>query len=186
MFPIRDHNPSTITPYVTWGLIAVNCAVFIYGHLLLPSEIARNYFQFQWGMIPARLSYGQAWITVLTSMFLHAGWLHLGGNMLFLWIFGDNLEAVMGRLRFVMFYLTCGLLAAGAEYLAAPWARYPVIGASGAIAGVLGGYLLLYPKARVDVLVIFVIFFRVFPIPAWIVLGLWIAHAAVFRRCRAE
>ncbi|MEO8243149.1 MAG: rhomboid family intramembrane serine protease [bacterium] len=175
MFPIRDHNPSTITPYVTWGLIAVNAAVFLLGNVVQPSEIARNYFEFEWGMIPARLSYGQGWITLLSSMFLHAGWLHLGGNMLFLWIFGDNLEAAMGRLRYLVFYLTCGVIAAGSEYLAAPWANYPVIGASGAIAGVLGGYLLLYPKARVDVLIIFVIFFRVFPIPAWIVLGLWIA-----------
>ena len=174
MFPIRDHNPSGATPYVTWGLVLVNIVVFLWTRLFLTSEIAQAYFNFQWGMIPARLSYGQGWSTVLTAMFLHGGWLHLGGNMLFLWIFGDNMEAALGRIRFLSFYLAAGLIAAMAEYAMAPQARYPVIGASGAIAGVLGGYLLLFPRARVDVLVIFVIFFKVFPLPAWSVLGFWI------------
>lgn len=174
MFPIRDHNPSGETPYVTWALIAVNIAVFLGQRAFLSSATEIEYFNFLYGMIPARLSQGQGFVTVLTAMFLQGGWLHLGGNMLFLWVFGDNLEAALGRLRYLGFYLCCGLAATAAQYVAAPLARYPVIGASGAIAGVLGGYFLLFPKARVDVLVIFVIFFKVFPIPAWIVLGFWI------------
>ena len=174
MFPIRDHNPSGATPYVIWGLIAVNVAVFLWTRLFLPSETAQAYFDFQWGMIPARLSLGQGWATVFTAMFLHGGWLHLGSNMLFLWIFGDNMEAAFGRGRFLLFYLASGLIAAAAEYGMGPLSRHPVIGASGAIAGVLGGYLVLFPKARVDVVIIFVIFFKVFPLPAWTVLGFWI------------
>ena len=173
MFPIRDHNASGTTPYVTLALIALNIAVFLASRLLL-SAVAQDYFSFQWGMIPARLSLGQGWITVLTAMFLHGGWLHIAGNMLFLWIFGDNIEDAFGHWRYLLFYLACGLAAAAAQYLVDPLARYPVIGASGAIAGVLGGYFLLFPKARVDVLVIFVIFFRIFAIRAWILLGVWL------------
>ena len=108
-------------------------------------------------------------------MFLHAGWMHLGGNMLFLWIFGDNLEEEMGHLGFLIFYLACGAAAGLAQALPDPGALTPMVGASGAIAGVMGGYLLLFPKARVDVLFIFIIFFRIFAIPAWIVLGIWLA-----------
>ncbi len=173
MFPIRDHNPSGATPHVTWALIAVNVVVFLWTRTL-PSEIAQNYFNFEWGMIPARLSMGQGWETVFTAMFLHGGWVHLGSNMLFLWIFGDNMEAAMGRMRFLGFYLASGLIAAAAEYGMGPLSRAPVIGASGAIAGVLGGYLVLFPKARVDVIFIFIIFFKIFPLPAWSVLGFWI------------
>ncbi len=172
MFPIRDHNVSGTTPYVTYLLIAVNVAVFLGSRALL-SATGQDYFAFEWGMIPERLSEGQGWITVLTAMFLHGGWLHIAGNMLFLWIFGDNVEDALGHWTYLLFYLAGGVAAAGAQYLVEPLARYPVIGASGAIAGVLGGYFLLFPKARVDVLVIFVIFFRIFAIPAWIVLGVW-------------
>jgi membrane associated rhomboid family serine protease len=172
MFPIRDHNASGTTPYVTYLLIAVNVAIFVASRATL-SDVAQNYQAFEWGMIPARLSAGQGWVTVLTAMFLHGGWLHLAGNMLFLWIFGDNIEDAFGHVRYLVFYLACGAAAAGAQYLFDPMARYPVIGASGAIAGVLGGYFLLFPRARVDVLLIFVIFFRVFAIPAWVVLGAW-------------
>ena len=173
MFPFRDHNPSGVTPHVTWGLIIVNVLVFLWTRTL-PSEVAQAYVNFEWGMIPARLSQGQGWQTVFTAMFLHGGWLHLGSNMLFLWIFGDNMEAAMGRGRFLLFYLASGLIAAAAEYGMGPLSRSPVIGASGAIAGVLGGYLLLFPKARVDVIIIFIIFFKIFPLPAWTVLGFWI------------
>ncbi|MEO6300370.1 MAG: rhomboid family intramembrane serine protease [Paracoccaceae bacterium] len=172
MFPIRDHNTSGTTPYVTWLLIAVNVAVFLVSRATL-SEVAQQYQIFEWGMIPARLSQGQGWNTVLTGMFLHGGWLHIAGNMLFLWIFGDNIEDAFGHWRYLAFYLFCGVAAAGAQYLIDPASRGPVIGASGAIAGVLGSYFLLFPKARVDVLVIFVIFFRIFAIRAWIVLAIW-------------
>ena len=112
---------------------------------------------------------------ILTSMFLHAGWMHIGGNMLFLWIFGDNLEDQMGHVGFLIFYLACGILAALAHIYSAPGSTVPTVGASGAIAGVMGGYLLLFPRARVDVVVIIVIFFRVFTLPAWVMLGIWVA-----------
>ena len=118
---------------------------------------------------------GFGYQTIITSMFLHGGFLHLAGNMLFLWIFGDNIEDEMGHFGFALFYLASGLAAAGLQILADPTSAVPMVGASGAIAGVLGGYLLLYPRAKVDVLIIFVIFFRIFTIPAWIVLGVWFA-----------
>ncbi|MBW6418263.1 rhomboid family intramembrane serine protease [Celeribacter sp. PS-C1] len=173
MFPIRDHNPSRRPAFVTYALIAVNIAVFM---AMLPSygnERALLQIYSDWALLPARISYGDGYFTFFTSMFMHGGFLHIAGNMLFLWIFGDNLEDEMGHLRYLGFYLTCGLAAGLAQYLADPSSRVPMVGASGAIAGVMGGYLLLFPKARVDVLFIFIIFFKVFPMPAWIMLGLW-------------
>ena len=173
MFPIRDHNPSGRTPYVTYGLIAVNIAVFLGYWLTLTSDQMQARFFFTWGLVPALVTQGVASETLVTSMFLHGGWMHLAGNMLFLWIFGDNLEDEMGHMPFAGFYLASGLAAAALQIAANPGSGVPMVGASGAIAGVMGGYLLLYPQAKVDVLVIFVVFVRVFAIPAWIVLGLW-------------
>lgn len=172
MFPIRDHNPSGRTPYVTFGLIALNALVFLGYWTSLPDYQIDRFFQV-WGLVPAALTQGQGWANILTSMFLHAGWMHILGNMLFLWIFGDNLEDEMGHAGFLAFYLLSGLAAALAQVAMDPASPVPMVGASGAIAGVMGGYLLLYPKARVDVLFIFIIFFRIFAIPAWIVLGVW-------------
>lgn len=174
MFPIRDHNPSGQTPYVTFTLIAINVLVFLWYFTSLSEWDTQRLF-LAWGLVPARLMSGEGLETVATSMFLHAGWMHLGGNMLFLWIFGDNLEEEMGHLGFLIFYLACGAAAGLAQALPDPGALTPMVGASGAIAGVMGGYLLLFPKARVDVLFIFIIFFRIFAIPAWIVLGIWLA-----------
>ncbi|MBP9047871.1 MAG: rhomboid family intramembrane serine protease [Tabrizicola sp.] len=174
MFPIRDHNPSGQTPYVTFTLIAINVLVFLWYFTSLSEWDTQRLF-LAWGLVPARLMSGEGLETVVTSMFLHAGWMHLGGNMLFLWIFGDNLEEEMGHLGFLIFYLACGAAAGLAQALPDPGALTPMVGASGAIAGVMGGYLLLFPKARVDVLFIFIIFFRIFAIPAWIVLGIWLA-----------
>ena len=174
MFPIRDHNPSGRTPYVTYLLIGINILVFL-AYFLSSSERELDFFFAEWGFIPARIMADDGYLTVLTSMFLHAGWLHLAGNMLFLWIFGDNLEDEMGPLGFLLFYLACGVAAAGLQAWADLGSRVPMVGASGAIAGVMGGYLLLFPKAKVDVLFIFIIFFRIFAISAWIVLGLWFA-----------
>ena len=173
MFPIRDHNPSGRTPFVTIVLIAINILVFL-SYFPTGSENEVNQFIFDWGLIPARVMAGFGYETILTSMFLHAGWMHLAGNMLFLWIFGDNLEDEMGHVGFLVFYLASGLGAAAAQSILDLQSVVPMVGASGAIAGVLGGYLLLFPKAKVDVLFIFVIIFRIFPIPAWIVLGLWL------------
>jgi len=169
MFPIRDHNPSRRTPYVTWVLIAINVLVFVGYWSLFSNERALAHFFFDWGLVPAVARPE----TFLTSMFLHGGLMHLGGNMLFLWVFGDNLEDAMGHLGFLIFYLAGGLAAAGAQFVSDPASTVPMVGASGAIAGVMGGYLLLFPKARVDVLIILIIFIRVIPVPAWIVLGAW-------------
>ncbi len=174
MFPIRDHNPSGRTPFVTISLIVVNILVFL-GYFLSMSEPELNRFFMTWGLVPARLMAGEGYATPITSMFLHGGFMHLAGNMLFLWIYGDNLEEEMGHAGFLAFYLASGLAAAGLQSVADLTSVLPMVGASGAIAGVMGGYLLLFPRAKVDVLFIFVIFFRIFAIPAWIVLGIWFA-----------
>lgn len=170
--PIRDHNPSEKTPVVTITLISINVLVFLgYYFQLSDQELYRFYAQ--WALVPEFITEGYATHTLVTSMFLHGGILHLAGNMLFLWIFGDNLESDLGRFRYLLFYLACGVGAALAHVLADPNSLVPTVGASGAVAGVMGGYLLLYPKARVDVLFFIVVFLRVFSIPAWIWLGLW-------------
>lgn len=173
MFPIRDHNPSRRTPYVTLGLIAINIVVFLSYVPLLGDEARLNSFFMDWALIPSRAVGGADPHTFLTSLFLHGGLFHLAGNMLFLWIFGDNLEDAFGHLGFLVFYLACGFSADLAHILANPNSSLPTVGASGAIAGVLGGYLLLYPNAKVDVILIIIIFFRIFTFPAWIVLIVW-------------
>lgn len=175
MLPIRDHNPSERRPYVTYVLIAANVLIFL-GYWPLFSEPTRlNAFFADWALVPAFVSEGFGRGGFVTSMFLHGGWMHLGGNMLFLWIFGDNLEDDLGHLPFLGFYLACGIAAGLAQYLSEPLALIPMVGASGAIAGVMGGYLLMYPRARVDVLFIIVIIIRIIAIPAWVVLGVWFA-----------
>ena len=174
MFPIRDHNPSGRTPFVTYVLIAVNIVVFLGYWLTIPNDYDLAVFFIRWGLVPQAVMAGYQTETVFTSMFLHGGWMHLAGNMLFLWIFGDNLEDEMGHVRFGLFYLAAGLAAAFLQTAADPASPIPMVGASGAIAGVMGGYLLMFPRAKVDVLFIFIIFFRIFAIPAWIVLGVWI------------
>ncbi len=175
MFPIRDHNPSGRTPYVTYALIAANVAIFLaYWLAIGTDERALMQFFYDWGMTPVLVTQSGSYDTLATSMFLHGGWMHLAGNMLFLYIFGDNLEDEMGHVGYLVFYLAAGVAAALAEVVAAPLSEVPTVGASGAIAGVMGGYLLLFPRARVDVLIIIVIIFRILPIPAWLVLGLWL------------
>lgn len=175
MFPIRDHNPSGRTPWVVYVLIAANVAAFLLEMLLTAGDDrALAMFFYTWGVIPAALAQGELAHTVLTSMFVHGGWLHLGGNMLFLWVFGDNLEDMLGPVKFLLFYLASGIAAAALQVGVDPGSTIPMVGASGAIAGVMGGYLLLFPKARVDVLIFLVVFVRVLPVRAWIVLGAWI------------
>lgn len=169
MFPIRDHNPSNRTPVVTWTLIVANVAIFAGYYLTLPDDRMLQHFFLTWGLVPADAST----LNYLTSMFLHGGVMHLLGNMLFLWVFGDNLEDQMGHGGFLLFYLACGIAAAAAQVMSAPQSQVPVVGASGAIAGVMGGYLLLFPRARVDILIILVVIFRIIPVPAWIVLTFW-------------
>jgi membrane associated rhomboid family serine protease len=175
MFPIRDHNPSETTPFVTYALIAANVLIFLgYWHLF-SDERALFEFYFNWALIPENVSDGRSLHGLLTSMFLHGGFLHLAGNMLFLWIFGDNLEEDLGHLGFLAFYILSGLGAGLIHVLSAPSSVVPTVGASGAIAGVMGAYLLMYPRARVDVLFFFIVFFKIWPIPAWIMLGIWFA-----------
>ncbi len=175
MFPIRDHNPSGRTPYVTYALIAANILIFIGYWPLFGDERALMRFYFDYAMIPAKVTQGGVWSGIVTSMFLHGGLLHLAGNMLFLWIFGDNLEDRMGHLPYLAFYLATGIAAGLTHILGGPLSQVPTVGASGAIAGVMGGYLLLFPRARVDILLIFIIFFRIITIPAALVLLLWFA-----------
>ncbi len=173
MFPLRDRLPSRTTPYVTWLLIAANVLAFLYELAMV--EAVGDRFIMAWGMVPARLARdpsGEA-LTVLTSMFLHGGWLHLGGNMLFLWIFGDNVEDRLGHGRYGLFYLLTGAAAAAAQFFIDPGSRVPVVGASGAIAGVLGAYVLLYPRARVLVAFPILVFIQFFELPAWVVIGEW-------------
>jgi membrane associated rhomboid family serine protease len=175
MFPIRDHNPSQGTPFVTYALIVVNVAVFLSYVSLFSEPRALNAFFAEWSLIPANVSDGLRYDTLITTMFLHGGFMHLAGNMLFLWIFGDNMEEEMGHVGFLLFYLASGVGAALAHVISAPYSMVPTVGASGAIAGVMGGYLLLFPKAKIDILLILIIFFRIFSIPAWVMLGLWFA-----------
>ena len=173
MLPIRDHNPSEATPFVTLALIGVNIFVYLWGLAMLQTDQQLGQFYFDYALIPVLLSDGQNASALVTSIFLHGGFFHLAGNMLFLWIFGDNMEEEMGHLPFLAFYLICGIGASLAQYIGDPLSQIPMVGASGAIAGVMGGYLLLFPKARVDIFVFIIIFFRILPIPAWILLGLW-------------
>jgi membrane associated rhomboid family serine protease len=172
--PVRGGPP----PIVTFGLIGLNVLAFLV-ELAQPSEAALQSFIQAWGVVPREYSAAQDlppmiplpfWSTLLTSMFLHGGWMHLGGNMLYLWIFGDNLEKTMGAVRFVIFYLACGVAASFAHIIFGPGSNIPAVGASGAISGVLGGYLLLFPQNRIRVLT------RggVAHVPAVVVLGFWI------------
>ena len=169
MFPIRDHNPSERKPIITWALIATNLLIFASYYHLFSNDRAIAQFFFDWGLVPAY----ERPSAYITSMFLHGGIMHLLGNMLFLYVFGDNMEDQMGHLGFFFFYLFGGIAAAYAQNVSDPLSTVPMVGASGAIAGVMGGYLLMFPKARVDILIFLVIFIRVIPVPAWIVLGAW-------------
>ncbi|MGH9240274.1 MAG: rhomboid family intramembrane serine protease [Vicinamibacterales bacterium] len=167
MIPLRDVIPSRTTPYVTIGLIAVNALVYLYEMTLGESSLEE--FILYFGLVPAAFS----WVAVLTSMFLHGGLLHVGGNMLFLWIFGDNVEDRMGHGRFVVFYLLCGAAAALAQTAMSPDSVVPMVGASGAVAGVMGAYFVLYPHSRIVTLIPLFVFFHVMEVPALVFLGLW-------------
>ena len=174
MFPIRDHNPSGRTPFVVYILMAANILIFLSYVGMTENARLINQIYFDYAVIPSRISDGVAFETLVTSMFLHGDWMHLAGNILFLWIFGDNLEDEMGHLLFLLFYLLSGIGAGLIHVVAAPASVIPTIGASGAIAGVMGGYLLLFPKARVDILLILIVYFRIFTVPAYVMLGAWL------------
>ena len=167
MFPISDVIPSRTVPFVTIGLIAVNALVFLY-ELLLPSRLLELFIQ-HYALIPVWFR----WPTLLTSMFLHAGFWHVVPNMLYLWIFGDNVEDRIGHAPYLAFYIAAGLVAAIAQLAINPLSTVPMLGASGAIAGVMGAYFVLYPQSRVLTAVFVLIFFDVVEIPAIFFLGLW-------------
>lgn len=172
MIPLKDDNPHISRPVVTYALIAINVLVFLRQLTLAPG--LSEEFVFTWGAIPASITQGQQLQTIFTSMFLHGGFMHLAGNMLYLFIFGDNVETLCGHVRFLLFYLICGVLAFASHYVFATTSEIPMIGASGAISGVLGAYALRFPRAHVHVLIpIFFWIYRIFKIPAVIVLGIW-------------
>ena len=183
MIPIRDDTPRFSTPYVTYFIIALNTIVFLY-ELMVGAESHRalNALMFEFGIVPARISavisggtplnLSAAVIPVFSSMFLHAGWLHIIGNMLFLWIFGDNIEDYLGHFKYLIFYLLSGMAAGFLHILVNLNSTLPSVGASGAIAGVMGAYIVLYPRARVLTLLPVFFIFTVW-LPAWIFLGYW-------------
>lgn len=175
MIPIRDENPTRTVSYVTFLLIVCNVLVFLY-QVSLPSQKDIQAFFANFALIPAHVlnnasaaTYG----TMLSSMFLHGGWAHLIGNMWFLWIFGNNIEDAVGHIKFFQFYVLCGLAAAGVQIAINPDSVVPMVGASGAISGVLGGYLLLYPHARVLTVIPIFFFIRILHIKAWLFLIFW-------------
>ncbi len=188
MFPVGDDNPIRITPYVTYGLIALNVLVFLFQLTLTPSELD-NFF-YTWAVVPRELSASLAgaplryqpfpeWITLISSQFLHGGFAHILGNMLFLWIFGNNVEDKLGHLRFLIFYIGCGMLAVLTQWFFSMDSNIPSLGASGAIAGVMGAYILRFPGAAVTTIIppFFIFPFRV---PAWAYLGIWFIQQAFY------
>lgn len=174
MFPIRDHNPSGRTPYVVYILMALNILAYAYYSTTFNTNVELARFYDAYALIPADIDASSRLSPLLTSMFMHGGFMHLAGNMLFLWIFGDNMEDEMGHLPFLAFYLASGIGAGLIHVASNPLSQIPTVGASGAIAGVMGGYLLLFPRARIDILLILVIYFRIFSIPAFVMLGVWL------------
>lgn len=193
MFPIRDDNPHFMTPWVTWGIIALNClawlllqglgtepalsgSVCVFG--LTPGELLNTLpagTRFQIGPRTfCVLTESASVYTLLTSMFMHGGWMHLIGNMWFLWIFGNNVEDSMGHLRFAVFYLLCGLAAAAGQIVSDPDSAVPMVGASGAIGGVMGAYIVLFPRVHVHMLVLLGFFVTTVAVPAVFMLGYWL------------
>ena len=167
MIPLRDVIPSRSTPYITITIIALNALAWLY-ELALPSQVLPIYLQL-YGVVPADFSTP----TLVSSMFLHGSWSHFIGNMWYLWIFGDNVEDRMGHGRFIAFYLLCGVVAALGHMAMDPTSTLPTIGASGAIAGVMGAYFVLYPHSRVLTLVPLIIYFEIIELPAVLLLGFW-------------
>lgn len=187
MIPLRDENPIRITPWLTYLLIVINVVVFLMEQFggLGQSRSGLVGPLAGWTMVPAEITRGvdvatngatlrPFYLTLLTSLFMHGGWLHLLGNMLYLWIFGNNIEDALGRARYLAFYLLSGLAASAAQIAIGPESVIPNLGASGAIAGVLGAYLVLFPKAKVDSLLFIGIFLTKIQVPAFVMLGFWI------------
>jgi membrane associated rhomboid family serine protease len=169
MIPLRDTQPSYSTPFVTVGIIILNVMMFLHQVSLDPYEL--NYFIARYAIVPDRFQF----VDLFSSMFMHGGWMHLIGNMWFLWIYGDNVEDVLGHGKYLAFYLLCGLAAGLVHVMLAPYSRVPTLGASGAIAGVMGAYLVKFPHSRIITLVPIFIFLTTIEIPAAIMLLYWFA-----------
>jgi membrane associated rhomboid family serine protease len=186
--PLHDNNPTKITPFVTYALILINVLVFLYKISLSTQEL-EQFFR-TYAIVPRELtaSFGRTnlsemipeLMTLVTSQFLHGGFLHLGGNMLFLFIFGNNIEEQLGRVKYLIFYLACGVLAGLAQWFFSPQSNIPALGASGAIAGVLGAYILRFPKAQILTLIPLGFFFHTIRIPAIFFLGFWFVQQAFY------
>ena len=169
-FPYKDDNPRVLIPYVTYGLIVINVIVFLFQfNMGIKDPEAEYIFIYTFGLIPSEFSI----LTIFTSMFLHGGIAHILGNMWFLWIFGDNVESTLGHKRYALFYILCGVVAALCQVLMNPESQIPMVGASGAIAGVLGLYMIRFTQARVHVFIFIIIFFTTIRVPASFVLGFW-------------
>ena len=169
-FPYKDDNPRVLFPFVTFGIITLNVLIFL-GQFWISGNnpgIGKS-LVYMFGFVPAEFNP----LTIFSSMFMHGGFAHIIGNMWFLYIFGDNVESILGHVKYFMFYLACGIGAALAQFFVEPASQVPMIGASGAVAGVLGAYMIRFPKARVHVLAVIIIFITTFVVPAQIVLGLW-------------
>ena len=169
-FPYKDDNPRVLFPFVTFGIITLNVLIFLSQFWISGNDpgIGRS-LVYMYGFVPAEFNP----LTIFTSMFMHGGFAHIIGNMWFLYIFGDNVESILGHVKYFTFYLACGIGAALAQFFVEPASQVPMIGASGAVAGVLGAYMIRFPKARVHVLAVIIIFITTFVVPAQIVLGLW-------------
>ena len=187
MVPLKDDNPTTIAPIVVCGLLALNIAIFLYENSL--SEQALQQFFNTWAIVPSELT-GELsrqaltpdpeWLTLFTSQFLHGSWLHIGGNMLYLWVFGNNIEDQLGHIKFLVFYLVCGALAGLSQWIFDPASTVPTLGASGAIAGIMGAYIIRFPRAKILTLVPLFIFITTFRIPAIFFLGFWFVQQAFY------
>jgi len=174
MLPLGDENPTRLTPVVNWSIILTCIAVFLWQTSAGDRFFISTLFTF--GIVPKEILVGKTLHTLATNIFLHGGWSHLGGNMLFLWIFGDNIEDCCGHLRYLVFYIATGVAAAILWIITAPNSPYPAVGASGAISGVLGAYFVLYPRARIRTLIGTGLFLRVVRIPASVAIGLWFVY----------
>lgn len=173
MFPLYDENPTRTTPYFTYGIIGMNVLVFL--HEVSLSNTQLNLFLSQYAVIPQELTTNLTveWTTLFTSQFLHGGWWHLISNMLFLWVFGNNIEERLGHFKYLIFYLVCGALAALCQWFIGMYSTIPSLGASGAISGVLGAYLIRFPQARVKTLVFLGFFVTTISVPALVIIGLF-------------
>ncbi len=190
MVPLRDENPTKIVPYITYVFIVINSIIFLYQWSLTPVNLERFYHVY--AIIPSELNtvldgsnllassqnFPEIY-TLISSQFLHGGWLHLGGNMLFLWVFGNNIEDQLGHFKYILFYLGCGILAGISQFLFSMDSSIPCLGASGAIAGVMGAYIIRFPKAQILTLVPLGFFITALRLPAFLFLGLWFVQQAI-------